>query len=322
MFKSKIEPFDLFQIDCFQNLILSILSSQDIDPCIFGSKWPWTFYKEKSTDEIFYQSFVNEKVLMEFCGYKLIEYNIDTSSIEDLRNLVKNYPIIINVDQFYISHHYPDIYNTKHGPHSLIIEAYDNSNLRFFAIGVLPKYKGWISTEEILKSLNSNHVESKKVYWLEKQYEVGNLEDKVKTSFINSLAESETFENFDFFQMNEMYDIFKRCLKNYQFYDICVDASKKRWFWEIGRLGKIFYYYVKSNKFFPISDKVNKEKILLEIKNIDRGLSVSFKKIYKVLLTKDEMSLNDALAILEKTILDCNSLKEYLYKALVHNVKT
>lgn len=301
----EICPETSIKIDCFQNLLLTLIKNKNTNPCIFGSVWPWFFYRKENTEIILYQYFVSEKSIKELSGHQLIESNIQGNVIENLGDNLKRNPIIINVDQYYVKHHYPYVYQKVHGIHSLLLLDYDLKKSQFLAIGAFPTFKGWIDANEIAQgiiSISKISNTQKKYYWLQsldnwKQP----TKDDIKNRFISSLNAHENYFGFEVIEINDIADMFIRMHENGRdsFLHLFEKISNERWFWEIERPGNLLISYIESDVYSPISSLSEKKEVISIIKEVNSLLVLSLRKIYKYQLSNNTSSFSDGVEMLK-----------------------
>ncbi len=323
-----------------------MLRVKNIDGCIFGSVWPWKFYKARKADQILYPYFVSETALQKLIGCRLVENDIrdhvdssgeykDTRS-KDHKDINRNnitgaltkalqfHSVIINIDQYYVSHHYPDVYHVSHGVHSLLMLDWDYQKAAFYCIGVFPQFKGWISRDEIETGIifgfrELNDAVILKYYYLDGLQTSGlNLKKVLKNNFIDDLNligssdDDKRFNDSDsdyeligisgFLRMfAEMHSSGRDAFtKRFQ------AIGKERWLWEIERPGLILLAYLESGIYSPfrdpdqniIADK-KAQDIIADIKAINNQLVLSFRKIYKYSIVNQDEIFETGMRLLQ-----------------------
>lgn len=306
-----IKPYEDNYLDCFQNLVLSLIKNAGHDPRLFGSVWPWYFYLDKFESVRPYY-FVTQQAIMELTGGELTEHCLNSDVICELAQLVLKYPVIVNVDQFYIKHHYKDIYNVKHGNHSLMLLEYNKDLRSFWCVGIMPTYCGWIDEAEVMESILSfekDNIGYLKCYtYSASVYPIFNNPIMLTRRFINSILLAENDKGMF---LNGLYDRIKNFLSNENTFENGIFTQ--RWFWEIERSGKFVSEFIKS----PYCDSqlipIGKDELLYEMNIINRNLGFSFKLLYKYYLVGKKELYDKALLLLNEAV----EVEQNLRKKLV-----
>lgn len=314
-------------MDCFQNLILTFLYYQNCNVNLVGSTWPWKFYIFEGQN-IINNYFVSQKALMHFYGYDLLENKIEDDDIlSSITNALQKDCIIVNTDQYFIKHHYKDIYQKLHGEHSLILLNYNKTMNSFFGIGVMPEFKGYIEQQEIvdgIKSFPNDNRGHMSYYWLSRneQYRVKS-EKVIFFDFINELKEIKknrkcNLEHNDMalkvevMNLKELYYMFKTSFTSDEiaFKNWYGKISKDRWYWEIDRVGKCYLAYMNTGYVKKMYNSIQWNEIITLTSKINDDISIAFKHMYKYYLTGKEQLYINGLDILknsidlEKTLID------------------
>lgn len=314
----QIEPDTSIKIDCFQNLLMTLLKSQGIDPCIFGCVWPWFFFKKRDSHNILYQYFVSTNALENLSGFHLMDSDIKNDLIKTLVQAVKNDTIIINIDQYYVTHHYPDIFNVSHGVHSLLLLEYDVEKSAFLGVGVFPEYKGWIDENEIVKGMHSDYgspVDLLKYYWLDKiDNWTAPQKDDMANQFFSNLYKADKYDDYEAIEISDIYEMFSdmHTLGRDSFVELFKNISNDRWIWEIERPGNVLVAYIQSEYYSPIYLAEEREKAVSYIEEINNCLVLSLRKIYKYLLINDYNVFKDGLNFLESSATKSDQLRIWL----------
>jgi hypothetical protein len=314
-----LQPDTPFSVDCFQNLVLILLHAFGTDICVFGSTWPWVFYKTSGPDSIIFKYFVSQRSIRDLAGYELIESDI-TGDINDfIVNEVKEHEIIVNVDQYYVKHHYPDIYLKTHGPHSLLLLRHDENKSAFYGMGVIPQFKGWFEKDEIVTGIESfprDNAGYMKCYRLKKiQDWVMPTKDEIKNLFLESMVTDLSYENMEVLKLQDIFNTFEMIYTNKDV-DYLNNITKERWFWEIDRLGHILTFYLSSDNYSPIVSVRDRQQMVSLINELSNKLVVSFRKIYKYQLTRNDATFEDGLRILKDVVTQIENLKNIVRKAI------
>ena len=314
----QIEPYSSIKIDCFQNLLMTLLNSKGIDPCIFGCVWPWFFFKKRNSNNILYQYFVSTDALKKLSGFQLMESDIKNDLIKTLIGAVKNNAIIINIDQYYLTHHYPDVYNVSHGVHSLLLLKYDIEKLAFLGIGVFPEYKGWMDENEIAQGMLSNYISSidlLKYYWLDKiDNWIAPQKDDIDNQFFSNLYKTDKYDGYETIEISDIYKMFSdmHARGRDSFIELFKSMSNDRWIWEIERPGNVLSAYLQSEYYSPILLAEQRKKAVSYIEEINKYLVLSLRKIYKYILINNYNIFKDGLNYLEMSWNKSRQLKLWL----------
>lgn len=161
---TNIEPYTELELDCYQNLLVSLISYYKYDIRNLGAIWPWQFVMwlpipVDNYDEIRMSS--TECVIPERLKYL---YNIEmkVSYLDNAglrwaatkRNIAQGIPVIVGFDQYYAPYHYPHIYQKQHGDHAVLVIGYDDAGRQVSLVSAIPKYKGTMPYEVFFKGIH------------------------------------------------------------------------------------------------------------------------------------------------------------------------
>lgn len=151
-----IVPYTEKRLDCYQNMIVTILDNYGCDLCLLGSTLPWRYYRRQNTGDIANYYIASDNIVESLYGYKVVRQTFDSEKIKDtIIDTVKSFPVIVNVDQFYVPHHYVHIYQKQHGQHSLLINGYKEDGEIFYCVDAFPRYIGGISYDNLEVGIKS-----------------------------------------------------------------------------------------------------------------------------------------------------------------------
>lgn len=321
----EIEPYSTLKIDCFQNLILSLINQAGVDLRLLGCMWPWIFYKFDK-NEIKNHFYINNEMLKNLFGYALKKDVITGDLVKHLADKSKTHPLIVNVDQFYIRHHYPDIYQKRHGEHSLMILDYEESSQLAQVVGVMPDFKGVLDFKELeiaIKSYADYFERPPEFYFLEKISDpsTNEADSFAFNCFMKSLnmilINTDTQLKVDVMDLVEMCHLFNNSKNALQNQNSCYTLlSKSRWYWEIDRPGIMFMAYMETNSFKRNMIPDNLQEIYLMTKDINKNISNSLKLIYKAFVSTNEKLFKERIDALTDVIY----MEEKLKELIVHSI--
>lgn len=96
----------------------------------------------------------NNERMKTLYNISLVQKTFDLNITADIRKIVTDMPIIVNLDQYYVPHHYPHIFNKQHGRHSLLLLNFDQKQ-GVFCLDTMPEYKGFIDCESLAMGIKS-----------------------------------------------------------------------------------------------------------------------------------------------------------------------
>lgn len=289
----KMIPFDNFIIDCYHNLIMTLFNFNKIEPCLLPCLWPWRF-DILNSNYLNMSSFAKDDIMLNVFGLNHIVINF--TNYEDYVEKSKEYidkkePIIIDIDQFYVSHHYPNIYNKVHGEHSLIV--YNGS-----CVDCMPVYQGEMSESNLRQGIISD-LYGGRFHVYEKADNYGDINfSLVKTYFTNFKNAMSNIDSgmSDSCGMNYVIKILETySLSENDFFDNLESFFKGRWTWEMGKYGhahSLFIKYLIDKKILDVSRGLQNEIILLSDK-----YEILFKSLFK---SKIKRSYKDAINIINE----------------------
>lgn len=331
--RQDLEPDLNMTIDCFQDLLLIQLKNMGRKIELTSSVWPWRFYElENKTVRNYY--FLSPNTLRDIFCVELVEKQIDQNNIlSSVKNELINNAIIINVDQFYISHHYRDIYQKSHGPHSLMLLDYLDSDI-FIGLGVAPKYKGKIDKMEIIDGILNFPKDNKgymSYFYLSQSVGTsfksdediykGFLIDIERELYRNSIFHDNILGRQKGTEIN-LHELFNRIDREYKkgmdsFKQWFQPFSEAQWYWNIDRPGKCLYAYVKTEFFQSKYKSKDYDMILDKIEQFNHLLIRSFRFLYKSYITTKEKPYRNAIEMFNQIL----TLEESLKKNILNEIK-
>lgn len=155
----ELEPYDYLKLDCFQNLVVTLLQHYQLPVEYLGTMWPWTFQVVPEMDEednllsyhVENAECATSQHIKEIYNADLVTEEIQDGSfvLEKVKKFIdQKVPVIVGIDQFYVPYHYPYIYHKLHGPHSIIVTTYESSKEEVECVDAIPRYKGTIPYSE------------------------------------------------------------------------------------------------------------------------------------------------------------------------------
>ena len=153
-----IQPYTEMKLDCYQNLLVTLLNHYGCNIELLGSILPWLFEDKNPNNgkhKITNQVVATDKRIEELFGYKVVrKYFSPDNILEKIAEEIEVNPIIVNVDQYYVPHHYIHIYKKKHGQHSLLLIGKEESG-SIICVDTFPEYYGPISSESLKEGIEN-----------------------------------------------------------------------------------------------------------------------------------------------------------------------
>ena len=262
-----IEPYTELELDCYQNLLVTLVSYYKYDVKYLGAIWPWQYVLLSQQNE-FENSILrlrnvicaSYERLKQFYGIKvnIVNYDDYSDAWEQIKAyLDKSIPVIVEVDQYYVHYHFPYIYKKQHGIYFVLLTGYNDSCTEAYCVDAIPYYKGMISVNELIEGMRSSAVD-KKFYILDlpankvdcgEDFVYSNLLDslnQIKLSRSSSVSEVKLqkrimLANDIICHINDWL-IKKDDVELKEFIKILCDGT---WGWEVERIGKWFAAYVQ-----------------------------------------------------------------------------
>ena len=171
-----INPCIDFEIDCFQNLQMMFLKHYNMEIRYLGAVWPWLFelkylsslFENEMWIDIQNKDCIDKKKLNELYGLSQETFsfkNMDSIWMEICNLLDHNIPVLVGMDGFYVSYHYPHIYKKQHGLHTTMVVGYDKLTQDIFCVSEIPKFKGVIPFGEFVNGVKSDKINVNKNPW-------------------------------------------------------------------------------------------------------------------------------------------------------------
>lgn len=293
-----LKPYTDIKIDCNQNLILSVLDSEGIDVIRFGAIWPWRF-NISTNCKVSNLYIISDERISTVAGYDIIYRKLNPDTLlNDLDDYIIYGPVIVNVDQYYIKHHYKHVYLKEHGLHNLIITL-KNVEHSYKCIDCIPEYSGDICNDELLKALVEYPVENMRyeVKYLRKNASCSQNEQELYESFMNSILESKKENTSKVHDMDilELSEIINTISDNGNNLDgelpIFLEGT---WIWEIDRNAKLTIKYMEKY-LSKIVDEETISRAVNEMMYINHQLSLVMKLLFKSRICKSKDILKKAL---------------------------
>lgn len=311
-------PFTNVLVDCYQNMILTVLDFWRCNIKLIGAQWPWTYYiKDEYTDN----PIVKNKYLIDKQKLKDI-YNLDLEKVklkndkvqimEDILHYLDICPIIINIDQYMVPYHYPHIYGKQHGPHSLMLYGYEKRKQVFRCVDSIPKFKGEIPVDTIIEGMQSFPGEVGGKLSISFIRDCTHMFCKDITDVLKFFVHSLLIPENDYIgsveHIRNILCIQRQMLPDDSFFNWAVQFCKGTWIWEADHNGNFFVYFLECVRdetmvqdFAPIIEKASK---------LNLDINITFKKLYKAIFTRRISAIDDVLLQLENCIKAEENLKK------------
>ncbi|MNI23134.1 hypothetical protein D3C73_767070 [compost metagenome] len=148
------------ELDCYQNLVASLIQDSGYCTEFLGAVWPWEFARKSEQYESVIRLVDTEPVNLN--SLKNL-YNINMNTIfpvdveaawDDIKNkLDEAIPVIVNFDQFYAHYHYPHIYGKQHGEHAVMLLRYEDKSELVDCVSSIPFYKGTMHYNQLFMGM-------------------------------------------------------------------------------------------------------------------------------------------------------------------------
>lgn len=317
-----IKPYIETELDCFQNLQISVLQYFDLETKYLGALWPWEFkfkYKNEHFIEIENTDSIDNNKMKSVYNAKLITEDI--SVFKEKKHKITSYlndniPVFLGMDQFHVPYHLPTLYQKKHGLHTTLLTANNDIN-EFQCISAIPLYKGSISLGAIEHgSLN-------------KWFATLSLSDSrnpnsafIKGKFISILNIIKSKYDTDTSNINQhaytldiIYILEKMCESS------SVDFAKKieflssgTWGWKIGSKAKLLIEYLKMPEL--LSRGGNIVHCIDIITLINNEWIVAFRLLFKAIYSNTKMLVQKVISKLK----DIVELEKCLLNLLISTI--
>ena len=312
-----ILPYADKKLDCYQNMLVTLLHHCGCNVSLLGAVLPWRFYRRQKTGEIANYYIANDKAVTSLFGYKVMRKKFDERGLtETLMTEIKKRPIIVNVDQYYVPHHYVHIYGKQHGQHSLILIGYSEDDNCYFCIGVLPEYKGSIPKNELESGIKNFPYEYNKLeYSYIENHNIPVMDNK--RIFQNFVESTDSFLNpmdNNIFSNRAIINIFENiCHESDETLFVIINSLLKgTWIWELDRVANWTISYLCSDY---IKNILNDEKIDILISLIEKCNTVvvsAYRVIYKSTLNKSRNIFNKGFEKLREAV----KLQDDIYRII------
>jgi hypothetical protein len=305
----KLIPYNRNKLDCFQLLLVSILQAKHYQVDRLGAIWPWSFtwIEHQTTRPMANEMVVTEQKLHHYFGCRLCRESFTERNLQkSISDALKNNVIIINVDQFYIPHHYDHVYNKVHGPHNiLLLEEWDNG---YHCLDTMPPYKGIIDCEHLVNSIK--HYSTEKLKYEYCYLEFGDdscLTDKaILSEFIIDLEQTdlELYEYAKRFYLSGLLKMIdeKMQIMSYDSFMYWIDVfCKSEWIWGIDRRAFWLINYLKTA--YPLQIIGAKlEQLINLIENINGQMNIATRLLYKGALARNKNYIERAMSMYRQLI--------------------
>jgi len=300
------------KLDCYQNCLLNLLELFKFDITFLGAQWPWSFYIKEDKfgiAPVIRNKYMAEKSIIEkIYGISVIRKKIDSSEavlIKKIKEKIKVCPVIINVDEYMVTHHYFHIYNKQHGPHSLLLYDYNYFTDSFKCIDSFPDFKGEIKKDKVISGFYSYPEEAGGKYILT-YFKITQFKDinekKIFEEFCISLKEKEKENYKSLTSLVEIINIQINNLNTNELLEWLNSFTKGSWIWEIERNAFLTIKYLNRIG-------INQE-IINEIEEINLRLNKTMKKMYKLIVSRKISFLANIMTDLEKIVESEDKIKE------------
>ena len=304
-----IKPFMDKKLDCYQNMLVTLLNYYNCKIDLLGSVWPWQFTYRKIDNrmQIMSKHIATDKNIELLFGFKVIREYFDITMIKtSLIEKLKHGPVIINLDQYYVPHHFVHIYQKEHGQHSLLIVHYNAIQDQFYCVDSFPEYSGVIEYRFLEEGIIQYPFDNVKHQYstLRKNTCIDvKHEEEVYNDFIESLKVFQAnFPADKTFSLPYILQELKRYQTNYNstyFWDWLNEFLRGTWIWELDRMPPWTIDYLLSQQVKRIS-KVN--EVCEHINICNKMLVSSTRILYKSAIIKSVSNLNRGIELLDETV--------------------
>lgn len=318
-----LSPYTFVKMDCYQNLLMTLLNHYGCDVFCLGAQWPWEYCIK---DDIINYPVIKIKNFITADSIRDI-FNINIKSIKvsndedslfsNLTSLITSRPVIVNVDQYYIPHHYTHIYLKQHGEHFLLIYDYDSYLNAFMCIDTFPEYKGSIGKSDLLDAISHfDNKELKTFRYLTGLDAIKQMDTKALISrFVSDMLNDQKFiDGYKVIDLKEILNaiIFLRDEMDEKSYiNWLTELCKGNWIWEIDRNGIFFVSFMKSLNDYFVNNELLKY-LIDESFQLNNKINIIMKKIYKLTLSKTIYSRVDIYKELKEIVKKEENIKNKL----------
>lgn len=311
-----IIPFTKVVLDCNQNLILTLLDAYEQPVSRLGAKWPWRFIVTGTAFLTVNNSYMLTTEWVESVLPVVFEYKKLSESypLDDLNLLLQKQPVIVNVDEFHIPHHYKYIYKKQHGLHSMLVTK-KNENESYNIIDCVPLYHGEIDSlilDKAVHALPSDTLRYRVKYikpaiCSEAEYDM----ERLYRNFIHSILNEEVVES-DVCSLEEIVRKIEESLEGYQYEKVIKCICDGYWIWQVDRNANLTMLYMQEN----LSQRWggNTEEICYDMAILNQKLSISFKKLYRASLAGSPADFREVIKALRENVLQEKKLIEKIMR--------
>lgn len=314
-------------LDCYQSLVISILDYYGFSALeSLGSVWPWLFHisEVKSGVPVVHNKYLtNNERLLRLFGCSMTVRKIDSENIQStlLEELSKN-PFILNIDQYFVPHHYSHIFMQKHGEHTLLVKGVCDDQSQYYCLDVRPKYDGMIPADMLIHGIQYyNHMGGSRISTLNILHNVRLTHDEVFEMFVNEvklvihLIESRPITH-DKNSLLDVVMIIKSYYEEMSFEEYLLtlrELCSLPWFWELERIYAWTLYYLNAE--YPRKRLgIYHAQFILDLRSICSEAKSLFKKLYKSTLVRNKSYCDDVFAQLDYLCdMEYNVIKRLLH---------
>lgn len=303
-----MKPYTDHIVDCYQNLIMTVLN-HDGQPVIkLGAVWPWSFLVDLEKPSIYNQMLTSNDHVRQLFSYDIVKQKLDQKRfLKELDKTLQHYPVIVNVDQFYVRHHYAHIYMKEHGIHTLLLVKKQTED-SYFVLDCLPAYQGVISSENLMQAIDGLPSEElcHEITFCKAIPGTAIADQAVYERFIRSSDESITP-----YSINRLYTLLiKEMSKDDSVGFLHGICSNSNWIWEAERKAPITKAYIRA--YTRLEDNRTASEICSQIDDINAKFVLAVKKMFKSCLSPRRQYLQAALDLMQEACLVETQLIEKL----------
>ena len=315
-----IPPYTEMKLDCFQNLLITILIHYGLNVDYFGATWPWLFEIDYINEEavIVNKVICNDERIKTLYNIALAKKDFSEDIISDIRRIVDEMPIIINLDQYYVPH--PHIFNKQHGRHSLLLLS-DDQEQGVFCLDTMPEYKGFIDRESLVIGIKSFPYKFgySKYCWLESERINYNVDQESLFMYFTQLLNATYIIND---LPSHKLDLgLKNILNTVKEMNEGSEAELSEsinklfqgtWTWEIDRSPNWLIRYLKTDFITKKLGSDSIEKVTERIAAVSNMVALSFRVLYKYLISKKINDFTKGKELLINAQKEENELLQFL----------
>lgn len=307
------------EIDCLQNILISLCKYKDVIGFVPGAVWPWkyTIFEHNNKIEIENSDIVGFSYLKEMydINCKFSKFDKDKKNKDTFLKILNNNKdyVILGVDQYYLSYQPGAIYKKKHGKHTLILEKGIIDN-KVICISSIPKFVGLIDLNDLVQAFTSPFIES----WIvnvemdgaNTYPEKKHFLECFKKSFDNKIIYDEYGRVKKEICTVSLYNLFETMSKNNQLDCFCENS----WGWKMANRSQSLNYFISH-----ISNDIELvQKVKAQGKKIDDMWKILFRKIYAGSIAASHNHLTNINSLFKNVIEYENFLRILLEKEFLN----